>query len=144
MTVHLLEPINKASQLVLERLIESLDVGASRTVDNGGPFMAVHIEMHRWIDGSVVVSVAHYFEQNGDLVPDPDVMFVRRSDGSFAPISFQNSLVFNQPVRWLADGTIEVDAREQASIASLRTRSCGTSPNSRGFSSKQHERDRRL
>lgn len=42
------------------------------------------------------------------MAPDPDVVFVRRADGSFAPISFQNSLVFNQPVRWLEDGTIEV------------------------------------
>lgn len=119
MSIRLLKPVNRISQRILVRLTEGLDVGTSKKVDNGGAFMAVHVEMHRWIDGSVMVSVAHYFEQNGDLVPDPDVVFVRRADGMFAPISFQNSLVFNQPVCCLEDGTIEVDAREQASIASF-------------------------
>lgn len=119
MTLRLLKPVSKISQRTLERLVDGLGVGASKKVDAGGPLMAVHVEVHRWIDGAIMVSVAHYFESNGDLVPDPDVVFVRRVDGSFAPISFQNSLVFNQPVRWLEGGAIEIDAREQASIASF-------------------------
>lgn len=117
MTIRLLKPVTKASQRVLEHLVDGLGVGESKKFDSGGPFMAVHVEAHRWIDGHVMVSVAHYYESNGDLVPDPDVVFIRRADGSFAPISFQNSLVCNQPVRWLEGGVIEVDAREQASIA---------------------------
>ena len=119
MSVRLLKPVTKSAQRVLEKLVDGLDVGGSKKVDNGGAFMAVHVEVHRWIDGSVIISIAHYFEQGGDLCADPDVVFLRRVDGSFAPISFQNSLVLNQPVRWLEDGTIEVDAREQASIASF-------------------------
>ena len=43
-------------------------------------------------------SVAHYFEQNGDLVPDPDVVFVRAADG-WAPVSFQNLLAYRIAVR---------------------------------------------
>jgi hypothetical protein len=117
MGVQLLKPITKVSQRILEQLVDGVDVGESKKVDSGGPFMAVHVEALQRTDGSVLYSVAHYFESNGDLVADPDVVFLRRVDGAFCPISFQNSLVFNQPVRWLQDGTIEVDAREQASIA---------------------------
>lgn len=119
MSVRVLKPISKASQRVLELLVDGLDVGHSKKIDNNGPFLPVHVEAHRWIDGSVLYSVAHYVEANGDLIPDPDVVFFRRADGSFTPISFQNTLVFSQPVRWLEDHTVEVDAREQASIASF-------------------------
>lgn len=117
MSIRLLKPVTKASQRILEHLVDGLDVGDSKKVDDGGPFMAVHVEALQRTGAGVLYSIAHYFEQNGDLVPDPDVVFVRRADGTFCPISFQNSLVCNQPVRWFEDGTIEIDAREQASIA---------------------------
>jgi hypothetical protein len=119
MTIRLLKPVSRASQRVLAHLVDGLDVGVSKKFDCGGPFMAVHVEALQRTHAGVLYSVAHYFESHGDLVCDPDVVFLRRADGTFCPISFQNSLVFNQPVRCLDDGTIEVDAREQASIASF-------------------------
>lgn len=119
MSIRLLKPVTRTSQRVLEHLVDGIDVGASKKVDSGGPFMAAHVEALQRTGAGVLYSIAHYFESNGDLVPDPDVVFIRRADGSFAPISFQNSLVFNQHVRWLEDGAIEIDAREQASIASF-------------------------
>lgn len=39
--------------------------------------------------GLPLVSVAHYFEQNGDLMADPDMVFEVAADGSMHPISFQ-------------------------------------------------------
>jgi hypothetical protein len=119
MSIRLLKPVSKTSQRILETLVDGLDVGDSKKVENSGAFMAVHVQALQRTGAGILFSVAHYFESNGDLVPDPDIVFVRRADGSFCPTSFQNSLVFNQPVRWLGDGTIEVDAREQASIASV-------------------------
>jgi len=119
MTIRLLKPVTKTAQRILQKLVDGLDVGDSKKVDTGGPFMAVHVEALQRIGDGVLFSVAHYYESNGDLVPDPDVVFVGRADGTFCAISIQNSLVFNQPVRWLADGTIEIDAREQASIATF-------------------------
>ena len=119
MSIRLLKPVTKASHRVLEQLVAGLDVGDSKKFDNGGRFMAAHVEALQRTGAGVFYSVAHYFEANGDLVCDPDVVFLRRADGSFCPISFQNSIALRQPVRWLDDGTIEVDAREQADIASF-------------------------
>lgn len=119
MSIRLLKPVAKTAQRVLEKLVDGLVVGDAKKVENSGAFMAVHVEALQRTGAGVLYSVAHYYESNGDLVPDPDVVFLRRADGTFAPISFENSLVCNQPVRWLEDGTIEIDAREQASIASF-------------------------
>ncbi|MCA9330790.1 hypothetical protein KC957_01975 [Candidatus Saccharibacteria bacterium] len=41
--------------------------------------------------GQDLVSVAHYFEQNGDLIPDPDVVFYTRT-GEWIPIEITHSL----------------------------------------------------
>ena len=119
MSIRLLKPVSRASQRVLETLIDGLDVGDSKEVDNSGAFMAVHVEALQRTGAGILYSVAHYYDGQGDRCPDPDVVFLRRADGTFCPISFQDSLVCNQPVRWLEDGSIEIDAREQASIASF-------------------------
>lgn len=58
MAIRLLKPVTKSAQRILERLVDGLDVGESKKVDGGGPFMAVHVEAHRRIDGSVLFSIA--------------------------------------------------------------------------------------
>jgi hypothetical protein len=39
------------------------------------------------------ISVAHYFELNGDLVAEPDVVFYTGRAGEWAPISISQSLI---------------------------------------------------
>lgn len=113
-----LKVVCKNAAAVLDTLTEGLDVGASRKVDRGLGFMPVHVEcLHRSGLGPLF-SVAHYYEQNGDLVPDPDVVFVRAADG-WSPISFQNSLAYRVAVHFHEDGTIEVDEKEQSDLASF-------------------------
>jgi hypothetical protein len=38
-------------------------------------------------------SIMHFGEQNGDLMRDPDVVFLEMSEGDFLPVSFQNDYV---------------------------------------------------
>lgn len=38
-------------------------------------------------------SVAHYFEMNGDLVPDPDIVFFVSDKGDWCPIGISQSLI---------------------------------------------------
>lgn len=47
------------------------------------PYMPLTIEKH----GSQIV-IAHYFEQNGDLVPDPDMEF-EVINGEWSPVGLQ-------------------------------------------------------
>ena len=82
----------KAHQ-VMELLVEGLnDVGAHQTIDNSkGTFMAVHVEFINKLNNGLVgdvFSVAHYYEQNGDMMRDPDVEFLRNG-GKFYPIYFR-------------------------------------------------------
>ena len=48
------------------------------------PFMALCIEKH-----GCMVSVTHYYEVNGDLVPDPDMEFEVKGDGTWMPVAIQ-------------------------------------------------------
>jgi hypothetical protein len=75
----------KAASQVLDALTAGLQVGQSRKVDNsGGTYMAVHVDRlseRRY-------SLAHYYEQNGDLVCDPDGVFLK-TDAGWLPVSLQ-------------------------------------------------------
>ncbi len=73
----------------------------------------------------LLYSVAHYYERNGDLVPDADVVFVRRADG-WSPVSFQDSLAVRAAVHFHEDSTIEIDEKERADVV-VYIRACGTS-----------------
>lgn len=55
---------------------------------------AVRIENEPYITLSIdkhgdFISVTHYFEQNGDLVPDPDQEFKIMPNGSWCPVAIQ-------------------------------------------------------
>ncbi len=88
-----MKPLNTATGRILDFLTRDLadpsGPGVSnRKLDNGG-FMAVSVERigaHRF-------SVAHYFEQNGDLVPDPDLELVHYS-GSWYACAITHALPF--------------------------------------------------
>lgn len=108
--------VNGVAKKVLEELVEGLEVGDSKKFDRGLGYMAVHVECLQKSGLGVHYSLAHYYEQNGDLVPDPDVVLVRRADGSWAPISFQNSIAYRVALTFHDDGTIEVDEREQREL----------------------------
>ena len=93
---------------ILTQLVHGLEPGENRKVHTNPTFMATDVERLNRRH----FSVAHYFEQNGDLVPDPDVVFVRHA-GGWSPLSFQDARAYREAVSFEADGTIEVYAREQ-------------------------------
>ncbi len=63
------------------------------------------------------VSVAHYYEQNGDLVPDPDVTFIVTPGGAWLAAEFQNALFHGLYAVQGADGSIAVKTAAQADCA---------------------------
>lgn len=80
--------VSKSAGAVLDLLTEGLDKpGDSRKIDNASPsFMAVSVE--RISDRPPQFSVAHYYEQNGDLMRDPEMVFWHAPDGSWYPTYF--------------------------------------------------------
>lgn len=77
-SVIMLLMLNTTSTETLNALIEGLEVGQARTLSRSPGFMPVHVDRL----SEDLFSVAHYYEQNGDLVPDPDMVFVRTTTPS--------------------------------------------------------------
>jgi len=100
---------------VLDELTRDLAVGEHRKIDRGGGFMAVVVEHLEEREIGSIYSVSHYFESNGDLVADPDVVFLRRPEG-WVPISYQDSLAYRVVARVREDGRVEVDDRGQREL----------------------------
>lgn len=82
-----MRPLSNALSRILDVLTDGLEDPtssegtSSRKYDNGGPgIMAAHVERI----GANRYSVAHYFIQNGDSVPDPDMEFLK-VDGAWYP-----------------------------------------------------------
>ena len=71
------------------------------------------IDAHRLV-------VAHYFEQNGDLVPDPSVTFFVTETGEWAPIGVEQALGGRRSYVRMTDdatGIASYDADGQADLA---------------------------
>lgn len=74
---------------VLEILTHGLSAGDCRRIDcSGGAFMALVVECL----GENLFSTTHYFEQGGDLAPDPDMTWWRAPTGAWVPLSIQHSM----------------------------------------------------
>ena len=71
------------------------------------PFMPLAIERH-----GRFVSITHYYEQNGDLVPDPDFEMYIGYDGNWYPVSLQHAFGRAYFARCWEDGKEFVDKRQ--------------------------------
>lgn len=80
-------PFSKKAAAILDTLTKGLDnPGDSCKFDrNPDAYMALSVECI----GHNLYSLAHYFEQNGDLVCDPDGVFFRSEIGTWHPVSVQ-------------------------------------------------------
>mgnify|MGYP001558193766 CR=1 FL=1 len=97
-----MKPINKAAQRIFDQLTAGLQPGQDRKLDNApGAYMALHVERLT----ATTYSLAHYYEQCGDLVPDPDMEFWRAETGAVFPIAIQHATgYYSRAIEFDADG----------------------------------------
>ena len=78
-------PLSKSHSAILDQLVDGLvELGSGHQIDNKpGLYMAVNVDRL----GERLFAVSHRFEQNGDLVPDPEIVFYRDEDGAWLPYS---------------------------------------------------------
>lgn len=80
-----MKPLNASTAKILETITAGLDdpskddANSRRVYDNGAGFMAAVVERI----GANRYSVAHYYEQNGDKIADPDLELVKCGDRWF-------------------------------------------------------------
>jgi len=112
-----MKALSKPAAAVFRKLTEGLAVGSSRRVDNApGAFMYVSVE--RLSDDTY--SIAHYYEQEGDLMADPDVMFYV-AGGDVYPVEItQAGLgVYRRYVEFEGGVPARINARGQADLTSF-------------------------
>ena len=105
--------INEQSKKIMEVLIAQLDDGYLKLDKSAGTFMPLVVEkVTDEPNFTAVYSLAHYGEQNGDLMADPEITF-GECDHEFYPLSFRNDYVgIYQTVI-----TEQVDLRRQMELA---------------------------
>ena len=88
--------LNKSATKTMNKLVSLLEDGHCKIDNTKGAFMPVHVEEINYIKGFAghkkvsgpVYSVAHYYEQNGDLCCDPD-MTLFKFNGYYVPMTFE-------------------------------------------------------
>ena len=105
-----MKAISQQAKKVMDVLTEKTEgENRSRRIDNTkGTFMPVYVERLGKCKLGRIYSIAHYFEQNGDLMHDPDMEFIKGGDGEYYPISFWQDapMVRDEPLNWGEDGEV--------------------------------------
>jgi len=119
-----MKAINQQAKKVMDVLTEGVDIDAddSKKIDNtNGVFMTVHVEHVTDCELGQIFSIAHYYEQNGDLMRDPDMEFIKGGDGEYYPISFwqDSPLVREEPLTWKGDKVATYYEKRQAALVTF-------------------------
>ena len=82
-----MKQVNEQSKLILDVLFEKyVNNGGHIKINNSDVFIPLVVEI--LYDGTL--SLCHYGELNGDLMRDPEVIFVKNDKGNYYPIYFRN------------------------------------------------------
>jgi hypothetical protein len=101
-----MKPICTAATVLMDKLTQDVKEDAPKKLE-AEPYMALTIEWIGSVELGEMYSVAHYYAQNGDLMRDPDVEFIKAKDGNYYPISYrQDGLGIDQQTVIFKEGGI--------------------------------------
>lgn len=88
--------LSAAAEKVMNKLINGLTEECNhKRIDNSNTiFMPVVVEQIGKNYFGNEYSIAHYYEQNGDLMADPEMIFWQGGDGHFYPVYFKQDGAF--------------------------------------------------
>ncbi|MFZ2961069.1 MAG: hypothetical protein WA705_29675 [Candidatus Ozemobacteraceae bacterium] len=87
-----MKAINKTAAKTLHKMVSMLTDGYVK-IQNSKAYMAVSMEYIGKNTMGTLYSVAHYGEQMGDLLADPEMVFILGGDGEFYPISIRQDYI---------------------------------------------------
>lgn len=122
-----MKKINQKAAKIFNALIKQMKGEDHLKLDNSnGAFMPVSIErLSTGVSfGPIqidIYSLTHYFKQNGDLVPDPDMTFaVSQTDSkTILPFSYQDQFGFQEGIYKDSSGAWKISKRIQQDHASF-------------------------
>ena len=120
-----MKSLNKKATKIIQKLYDAMfnkpymiEKGYAK-IKNSEGCMPVVVELVGDINGyGKVISIAHYGEQNGDLMADPEMTFVI-VDNKYYPISFKNDYVglYQEVFDFNEDGEPEaIDKKLQSNL----------------------------
>ena len=117
--IRILLKLSPQATEVMDTLTAGMSVSDHRKIDNAeGTFMALHVECIGECNLGPIFSLAHYYEQYGDLMRDPEMLFIQAEDGGYYPVEIWQDAVNSHSVGVLIeDGlAVSIDEMEQADM----------------------------
>ena len=121
-----MKSLNKTASHIFAKLITQMGQADYLKLDRGGSaIMALSIEkLVPEVDfagnNASIYSLSHYFEQNSDLVPDPDMTFAViksiENTPTIIPLTFQNSIYYTEAI-FLKANSWQIHPKQQADLA---------------------------
>ena len=107
--------LNKTTTKTFNKVVERLNGSQSCRVENSKAFMPLSVERLQDTDIGTVYTFCHYFEQNGDLCQDPEMLFLAHKSGRVYPMMFQQAIppIYEESL-FREDGKWKVNPRLQA------------------------------
>ncbi len=87
-----MKAINKSAAKTMRKMIGMMEDGYAK-IEKSSSFMPVTIEHVGQNSLGQLFSVAHYCEQNSDLMRDPEVVFILGADEEFYPVMVQQDFI---------------------------------------------------
>lgn len=102
-----MKAINNSAARTMRKMIGMMEDGYAK-IRKSSSFMPVTIEHVGQNSLGQLFSVAHYCEQNGDLMRDPEVVFILGRDEEFYPITIQQDYIgkYEEALEYDATGKI--------------------------------------
>jgi len=117
--IRILLKLSAQATAVMDTLTAGMSVSDHKKIDNAeGTFMALNVECIGECNLGPIFSLAHYYEQHGDLMRDPEMLFIQAEDGGYYPVEIWQDAVNSHSVGVLIeDGkAVSIDETEQADM----------------------------
>jgi hypothetical protein len=101
--------INVRAKKIMDILTELCPLIGDHDKFHTEPFMDVSVEYIDQCNLGPMFSIAHYYVQNGDLMRDPEMCFIRGKDGEYYPYYYrQDGLgIERECIRWDEKGNVQ-------------------------------------
>ena len=117
--IQILLKLSAQATAVMDTLTAGMTVSDHKKIDNTeGTFKALHVECIRECNLGPIFSLAHYYEQHGDLMRDPEMLFIHAEDGGYYPAEIWQDPVNSHCVGVLIEGgkAVSIDETEQVDM----------------------------
>ena len=88
-----MKQLNQKTTRTFNKIIGRLNGSDSTRIGKeNGAFMQLSVERLQTTDIGTVYTFCHYFEQNGDMCQDPEMLFLAHKSGRVYPMMFQQAI----------------------------------------------------